>query len=130
MENPKNYSTEYGKKTRSLRVLDNIDEAIEHINQYGSGHTESILSNDKKNIEKFMNFVDSSSVFSNCSTRFSDGFRYGFGAEVGISTNKTHARGPVGLEGLTIYKYKLYGKNAIVAPYSNGEKEFHHKFIT
>lgn len=129
IENPKNYSTEYGKKTLSLRVVDNINEAIEHINQYGSGHTESILSNDEKNIEKFMNFVDSSSVFSNCSTRFSDGFRYGFGAEVGISTNKTHARGPVGLEGLTIYKYKLYGKNAIVAPYSNGEKEFHHKFI-
>ena len=129
IENPKNYSTEYGKKTLSLRIVDNIDEAIEHINQYGSGHTESILSNDEKNIEKFMNFVDSSSVFSNCSTRFSDGFRYGFGAEVGISTNKTHARGPVGLEGLTIYKYKLYGKNAIVAPYSNGEKEFHHKFI-
>lgn len=129
IENPENYSTEYGKKTLSLKVVDNIDEAIEHINQYGSGHTESILSNDEKNVEKFMNFVDSSSVFSNCSTRFSDGFRYGFGAEVGISTNKTHARGPVGLEGLTIYKYKLYGKNAIVAPYSNGEKEFHHKFI-
>lgn len=129
IKNPKNYSTEYGKKTLSLKIVDNIDEAIEHINQYGSGHTESILSNNEKNIEKFMNFVDSSSVFSNCSTRFSDGFRYGFGAEVGISTNKTHARGPVGLEGLTIYKYKLYGKNAIVAPYSNGEKEFHHKFI-
>ena len=76
-----------------------------------------------------MNFVDSSSIFANCSTRFSDGFRYGFGAEVGISTNKTHARGPVGLEGLTIYKYKLFGKNQIVMPYATGEKTFNHKFI-
>jgi len=76
-----------------------------------------------------MNLVDSACVFSNCSTRFSDGFRFGFGAEVGISTNKTHARGPVGLEGLTIYKYKLFGKNQIVAPYANGEKKFNHRFI-
>jgi len=73
--------------------------------------------------------VDSSSVFANCSTRFSDGFRYGFGAEVGISTNKTHARGPVGLEGLTIYKYKLYGNNNIVDDYATGKKNFNHKFI-
>ena len=76
-----------------------------------------------------MNLVDSSSVFANCSTRFSDGFRYGFGAEVGISTNKTHARGPVGLDGLTIYKYKMYGKNQIVAPYAKGDKKFTHKFL-
>ena len=76
-----------------------------------------------------MNFVDSSSVYSNCSTRFADGFRYGFGAEVGISTNKTHARGPVGLEGLAIYKYKLYGSDNIVAPYASGKKSFSHKML-
>ena len=92
-------------------------------------HTDSILSKNQKHIEKFMNYVDSSSVFSNCSTRFSDGFRYGFGAEVGISTNKTHARGPVGLEGLTIYKYKLTGNNNIVAPYAKGELSFKHKYL-
>ena len=76
-----------------------------------------------------MNFVDSSSVYSNCSTRFADGFRYGFGAEVGISTNKTHARGPVGLDGLTIYKYKLFGSNNIVQDYVEGKKSFTHKLI-
>ena len=76
-----------------------------------------------------MNLVDSACVFSNCSTRFSDGFRFGFGAEVGISTNKTHARGPVGLEGLTIYKYKLLSNGATVKPYADGEKKFHHKLI-
>ena len=110
-------------------MVENINGAIEHINKYGSGHTDSILSENQENIEKFMNLVDSACVFSNCSTRFSDGFRFGFGAEVGISTNKTHARGPVGLDGLTIYKYKLFGKNQIVAPYAQGEKSFKHKFI-
>lgn len=129
IENPSEYSKEYGDTILSIKIVNNIDEAIEHINKYGSGHTDSILSKDDKNIEKFMNLVDSACVFSNCSTRFSDGFRFGFGAEVGISTNKTHARGPVGLEGLTIYKYKLFGKNQIVAPYASGEKSFSHKFI-
>lgn len=128
-ENPENYSFEYGDKILSLKIVEDIDCAIKHINKYGSGHTDSILTKDKENIEKFMNLVDSSSVFANCSTRFSDGFRYGFGAEVGISTNKTHARGPVGLEGLTIYKYKMYGKNQIVAPYAKGIKKFTHKFL-
>ena len=79
------------------------------------------------NAEKFMNEVDSAGVYWNVSTRFADGFRYGFGAEVGISTNKTHARGPVGLEGLTIYKYKLIGNGQIVEDYVSGEKHFHHK---
>ncbi len=128
-ENPQDFSFEYGDKILSLKIVNNIDEAIEHINKYGSGHTDSILSNNKENIEKFMNLVDSSSVFANCSTRFSDGFRYGFGAEVGISTNKTHARGPVGLEGLTIYKYKLYGSNNIVDDYAKGIKTFTHKIL-
>ena len=129
IEKPSNYSVDYGDKILSLKIVNSLDGAIEHINKYGSGHTDSILSNNNKNIEKFMNLVDSSSVFSNCSTRFSDGFRYGFGAEVGISTNKTHARGPVGLCGLTIYKYKLYGKNQTVKPYATGEKKFSHKDI-
>ncbi len=129
IENPQNFETEYGDKVLSLKIVEDIDEAIEHINKFGSGHTDSILSNDEKNIQKFMNLVDSSSVMNNCSTRFSDGFRYGFGAEVGISTNKTHARGPVGLEGLTIYKYQLFGSNNIVLPYAKGEKEFKHRFL-
>jgi len=129
VENPENYSIEYGDKIISLKIVDNIDLAIEHINKFGSGHTDSILSNSKENIEKFMKYVDSSSVMANCSTRFSDGFRYGFGAEVGISTNKTHARGPVGLDGLTIYKYELFGSNNIVDDYAKGLKTFKHKML-
>ena len=129
VENPDSYKTEYGDKILSLKVVDSVDMAIEHINTYSSHHTDSILSKNKENIEKFMNYVDSSSVFSNCSTRFSDGFRYGFGAEVGISTNKTHARGPVGLDGLTIYKYKLYGTNDIVDDYAKGLKTFKHRVL-
>ena len=129
IENPENYSHEYSDTILSIKIVDDLNCAIEHINKYGSGHTDSILSNNQENVEKFMNLVDSACVFSNCSTRFSDGFRFGFGAEVGISTNKTHARGPVGLDGLTIYKYKLFGKNQIVAPYAQGEKKFNHKFI-
>ena len=100
---------------------------IEHINKYGSGHTDCIVTTNIENAEKFMNNVDSAGVYFNVSTRFADGFRYGFGAEVGISTNKTHARGPVGLEGLTIYKYKLIGKGQIVADYVEGRKHFCHK---
>ncbi|MBQ4647278.1 MAG: glutamate-5-semialdehyde dehydrogenase [Candidatus Gastranaerophilales bacterium] len=129
VENPENFAHEYSDTILSIKIVNDLKEAIEHINKYGSGHTDSILSNKQENIEKFMNLVDSACVFANCSTRFSDGFRFGFGAEVGISTNKTHARGPVGLEGLTIYKYKLFGKNQIVAPYAQGEKKFKHKII-
>ena len=129
VENPESYSIEYGDKILAIKIVENTDEAINHINKYGSGHTDSILSSNNQNIEKFMKYVDSSSVFANCSTRFSDGFRYGFGAEVGISTNKTHARGPVGLEGLTIYKYKLFGSNNIVDDYATGKKTFKHRFI-
>lgn len=129
VENPEDFSHEYGDKIVSLKVVNDTDEAITHINKYGSGHTDSILSEDSKNVEKFMNYVDSAGVYHNVSTRFSDGFRYGFGAEVGISTNKTHARGPVGLDGLTIYKYKLFGSYQTVEPYAKGEKTFTHKFI-
>lgn len=120
---------EYGDKEVSLKIADNVEEAYKHINKYGSHHTDSIISENKENIEKFMTFVDSANVYANASTRFSDGFRYGFGAEVGISTNKTHARGPVGLEGLTIYKYKLYGNYQIVNDYATHKSSFKHKKI-
>lgn len=123
------WETEYGDKIISIKTIASLDKAIEHINKYGSGHTDSILTENNENAEIFMNFVDSAGVYKNASTRFSDGFRYGFGAEVGISTNKTHARGPVGLDGLTIYKYKLYGNGDVVGDFSSGKRKFTHKFI-
>jgi len=121
VKEPESWSFEYGK------TVENIDEAIEHINTYGSGHTDCILTENMSNAEIFLNKVDSAGVYYNVSTRFADGFRYGFGAEVGISTNKTHARGPVGLDGLVIYKYKLYGSGQIVSDYVSGNKKFKHK---
>jgi glutamate-5-semialdehyde dehydrogenase len=121
------WKTEYLDYKLSIKIVDSVEEAIEHINTYGSGHTDSIISNNKENVEQFMNLVDSGNVFWNCSTRFSDGFRYGFGAEVGISTNKIHARGPVGLDGLLIYKYKLVGNGHIVADYASKTRKFTHK---
>lgn len=126
---PESWSHEYGDKILSFKTVKNVDEAIEHINTYGSGHTDSIITKNIENAEKFMNKVDSAGVYFNASTRFADGFRYGFGAEVGISTNKTHARGPVGLDGLTIYKYKLVGNGNIVKDYVDGTKCFHHNDI-
>lgn len=121
------WNTEYLDYIISVKVVSNIDQAIDHINTYGSGHTESIVTSNKEDAKKFMDLVDSGNVFWNASTRFSDGFRYGLGAEVGISTNKIHARGPVGLEGLLIYKWKLIGNGEIVADYSSGKKKFTHK---
>jgi len=112
---------EYGDLEVSVKIVDSIDQAIDHINKYGSGHSEVILTENSENKQKFLSLVDASSVMVNCSTRFADGFRYGFGAEVGISTNKIHARGPVGLDGLVIYKYILLGKGQIVSEYA-GEK--------
>ena len=129
VSNPDGWDIEYGDKILSYKFVKSVDEAIEHINTYGSGHTDCIITKDLLNAEKFMNNVDSAGVYFNASTRFADGFRYGFGAEVGISTNKTHARGPVGLEGLTIYKYKLTGDGHIVDDYAKGKKTFHHKDI-
>jgi glutamate-5-semialdehyde dehydrogenase len=124
----KDWSTEYLDYIISIKVVDGLDEAIEHINRYGSRHTDTIVTADRQKAAKFMNLVDSANVFWNCSTRFSDGFRYGLGAEVGISTNKIHARGPVGLEGLVIYKWKLLGTGQIVTDYSGSNaKKFTHK---
>ncbi len=125
--NPESWHFEYGEKKLSYRVVNSLEEAIEHINEFSSGHTESIVTENEENAKIFMNSVDSAGVYHNVSTRFADGFRYGFGAEVGISTNKTHARGPVGLEGLTIYKYTLQGNGQIVKDYADGIKTFHHK---
>ena len=123
------WSTEYLDYILSIKVVGGLDEAIEHINKYGSGHTDAIVTAEKSKATKFMGLVDSADVFWNCSTRFSDGYRYGLGAEVGISTNKIHARGPVGLEGLVIYKWKLVGNGQIVADYASGAKKFTHKKI-
>ena len=126
----KDFSTEYLDYILSIKIVDGLNAAIEHINRYGSKHTDAIVTADKSKAERFMALVDSANVFVNCSTRFSDGFRYNLGAEVGISTNKIHARGPVGLEGLIIYKWKLLGTGQIVADYTgpNGRR-FTHKII-
>ena len=119
-----NWHKEYGDKEISIKLVKDTDEAIMHINKYGSGHTDCIITESEEEAEKFMTFVDSAGVYKNISTRFADGYRYGFGAEVGISTNKTHARGPVGLDGLTIYKYRLFGNGDIVEDFITGKKQF------
>ncbi|MBU3966194.1 MAG: glutamate-5-semialdehyde dehydrogenase [Euryarchaeota archaeon] len=125
------WSTEYNDLILSIKIVDSLDEAIDHINRYGSHHTDAIVTEDKINASKFVSLVDSSSVMWNASTRFSDGFRYGKGAEVGISTNKIHARGPVGMEGLLIYKYVLLGKGDKVADYvGKSAKKFTHKKLS
>lgn len=111
------WDTEYGDLTISVRVVDSLSEAITHINTHGSHHTDAIMTTDMSHAAVFARMVDSADVFVNASTRFADGFRYGKGAEVGISTNKIHSRGPVGMEGLMIYKYVLIGNGQIVADY-------------
>lgn len=121
------WATEYNDYILSIKVVSGLDEAINHINKFGSGHTDCIVTKNYKKWDQFLMNVDSASVYHNASTRFADGNRYGFGAEVGISTNKIHSRGPVGLEGLTIYKYKLIGNGDIVADYASGTKSYSHK---
>lgn len=121
------WQTEYLDYKLSVKVVSGLEEAVWHINTYGSGHTDTIITADKEKAAFFMRYVDSGNVFWNCSTRFSDGFRYGFGAEVGISTSKIHARGPVGLDGLVIYKYLLLGNGHIVEDYASRARTFKHR---
>ncbi len=121
------FDTEYLNYEVAIKVVDDVDEAINHIAIHGSHHTDAILTKNEENILKFFNSVDSADVFSNCSTRFADGYRFGLGAEVGISTSKLHARGPVGVKGLMSTKYLLKGNNQIVEDYSSNKKSFKHK---
>ena len=122
------WRTEYSALVLSVKVVDSLEEAVDHINTYGSRHTDAILTEDDGAAAAFIAAVDSAGVFHNCSTRFSDGFRYGFGAEVGISTQKLPPRGPVGLEGLVTYKYVLRGDGHIVATYSGADaRPFSHR---
>jgi glutamate-5-semialdehyde dehydrogenase len=123
------WATEYSDLIISIKVVGSTEEALEHIDCYGSGHTEAIVTEDNDAASHFMTSVDAAGVYQNASTRFSDGFRYGLGAELGISTGKLHARGPVGLEGLTTYKYKLFGDGHVVAAYSNGERTLRHRTL-
>lgn len=124
------WKTEYNDLILSIKTVDSAEEAINHINTYGSRHTDAIVTENKKTALLFTKLVDASSVMVNCSTRFADGFRYGKGAEIGISTEKIHARGPVGLEGLVIYKYILVGNGSIVSDYTGkNAKRFTHKML-
>ena len=125
------WDLEYNDLKLSIKIVDGLSEAVKFINKHGSGHTDVIITDNRQQAEQFLNEVSSASVMWNASTRFADGFRYGLGAEIGISTNRTHARGPVGLEGLVIYKYKLYGNGQIVSDYSgDNAREFTHKPLT
>lgn len=120
---------EYLDLVASVKLVNSVEEAVEFINSHGSHHTDSIITEDAASAKLFLQMVDSAGVYHNCSTRFADGFRYGFGAEVGISTGKIHARGPVGLEGLVTYKYNLTGNGHIVGDYASGIKQFNFKDI-
>ncbi|KAI4523740.1 gamma-glutamyl phosphate reductase [Schizophyllum commune Loenen D] len=126
---PASFTTEHLSLTLSVRALPSLPAAIAHINAHGSHHTDVIVTEDEESASAFCRGVDSAGVFVNASSRFADGFRYGFGTEVGISTGKMHARGPVGLEGLVTYKYVLKGKGDVVGDYGAGKKAFTHKKI-
>lgn len=122
------WATEYSDLILSIKIVDSLEEAIAHINNYGSRHTDAIATEDSAAAATFLGQVNSSGVYHNCSTRFADGFRYGFGAEVGISTQQMPPRGPVGLEGLVTYKYQLTGNGHIAATYTGASaKSFTHK---
>ncbi|KAI8081686.1 glutamate-5-semialdehyde dehydrogenase [Halteromyces radiatus] len=124
------YSTEFLDHIIAVKVVGDVSDAVEHINDHGSKHTDSIVTENAATADYFMTRVDAAGCYWNASTRFADGFRYGFGAEVGVSTNKTHARGPVGLEGLVIYKYRAYGNGNIAGDYGTGKKPFLHDPIS
>ena len=125
------WDTEYNELILSVRTVDSLEDAVVHINAHGSGHTDCIVTDNSDSAKRFVAMVDSSSVMLNASTRFADGFRYGKGAEVGISTNKIHARGPVGMEGLMIYKYVLLGQGHVVKDYAGkGAKRFTHRNLS
>ena len=123
------WATEYLDYTLSIRVVNDLSAAIDHINHYGSGHTDCIVTEDVSAAQTFMTRVDSAGVYHNVSTRFADGFVYGFGAEVGIATGKIHARGPMGLEGLTTYKYKLLGSGQLMAEMKSGTRKYTHTLL-
>ncbi len=125
------WGTEYLDLTVSVKVVASLDEAVSHIHTYGSGHTDAVITECRETAEEFLDRVDSAGVYWNCSTRFADGYRYGLGAEVGISTHKIHARGPVGLEGLVSYKWKLYGSGQAVSDYSGEHgRRFTHRDLS
>lgn len=123
------WQTEYLDAILAVKIVPSLESAIDHINQYGSHHTDSILSTDPAHVETFMTLVDSADVFANCSTRFADGFLFGFGAEVGIATGKIHARGPMGMEGLCTYKYRLYGNGETLTELNAGGIRLTHEDI-
>lgn len=126
---PEDFDTEFLDLTLAVKVVGSLEEAVQHINTHGSKHTEVIITSSKDEAEKFMSAVDAAGAYWNASSRFADGMRYGFGTEVGISTNKIHSRGPVGLDGLMIYKYKLRGQGHTAGEYGSGEgkKQFKHE---
>ena len=124
------WRTEYLDYVLSIRVVDSLDAAIDHINRYGSHHTDCIVTEDREAAKAFLTRVDSAGVYHNVSTRFADGFVYGFGAEVGIATGKLHARGPMGLEGLTTYKYKLLGDGQLMAEMKRDERQYTHRLLS
>ena len=121
---PIDWDTEYLDLILSIKVVADLWEAIEFINVHGSHHTDAIITGDQKAADTFLSHVDSATVLWNASTRFADGFRFGMGAEVGISTNRIHARGPVGLDGLVSYKYKVFGDGQVVGDYVSGKSSF------
>ena len=127
--NDDDWSSEYSDLILAVKVVEGVEEALEHIRRYGSRHTDAICTRDGAVADRFLTAVDSAGVYLNCSTRFADGFRYGFGAEVGISTQTLPPRGPVGLEGLVTYRYRLRGQGHIAADYASGTRQFSHRSL-